>query len=116
VKITPGVKAMAHVLFRSLTVAGFIAFGVGLAPAIGAPTTGAGQLTLGQSLIEPVQSYHRSCGWMNNGWFYSLNGSFVSCRPRRPEGRDWGWRVEGDRSGWYHSRRKAWMPNPNFAR
>jgi hypothetical protein len=115
-KYTNGVKSMSRALLKSLSAAGLLSLGLGMTPAIAAPFAGHSTLSTDQSLLQTVQGYHRSCGWVNNGWFYSRNGSFVACRPRRPVGFGWGWRDEGGRSGWYHSNRRAWHFDPNRAR
>ena len=32
-----------------------------------------------------------------------------TCRPVRPSGRDWGWRCEGPRCGWWHRHDRRWV-------
>ena len=52
--------------------------------------------------------YHRSCGWTGGRWVVDLGaGRIVACRPNRPRG-SWRWNREGEREGWYDSRRRAW--------
>lgn len=62
-----------------------------------------------RTLVEPAQwRYHRKCSWRGGRWIVDLGaGRIVVCRPNRP-GRDWIWRDEGPRHGWYHPRRKSW--------
>lgn len=62
------------------------------------------------TLVQPVASwrYHRNCGWHEGRWTVDLGGGrIVVCRPMRPS-RDWVWRDEGPRHGWYHPGRKEW--------
>lgn len=61
-------------------------------------------------LVTPVASwrYHNNCGWRDGRWVVDMGaGRFVVCRPNRP-GRDYRWHREGERHGWYDSRRRAW--------
>jgi hypothetical protein len=61
-------------------------------------------------LIENVASwrYHNNCGWQGGRWVVDLGaGKFVVCRPNRPS-RDYNWRREGNREGWYDRRSKGW--------
>lgn len=62
---------------------------------------------------QPVASwrYHRNCGWRGGRWVVDLGaGKIVACRPNRP-GRDYVWRDEGPRHGWYHRRERRWFFN-----
>jgi hypothetical protein len=78
--------------------------------AIAAPITALPKPDVGSNVLT-VQAYHRSCGWVDNGWRYRSGGRYIDCRPRRPFGRDWIWRTEGPRFGWYNSRRNNWHYN-----
>jgi len=64
----------------------------------------------GTSAVEQVQGwrYHRGCGWDGRRWVVDLGaGRIVVCRPNRP-GRDWVWRSDGPRQGWWNPRRRHW--------
>ncbi len=62
------------------------------------------------SVIELVASwrYHNNCGWQGGRWVVDLGaGKLVVCRPNRPS-RDYNWRREGNREGWYDRRNRGW--------
>ena len=66
-----------------------------------------------QSLVEPVASwrYNNNCSWQGGRWAVDLGGGkLVVCRPNRP-GRDYSWRREGQRNGWYHRNERRWHHN-----
>jgi hypothetical protein len=44
----------------------------------------------------------------DRGWHYMRGERRVTCRPARPTGRDWGWKCEGKRCGWWHRRENRW--------
>ena len=48
------------------------------------------------------------CTRDDDGWRYMRGDRRVDCRPNRPRGAYWGWRSEGGRSGWWHSRNNRW--------
>ena len=48
------------------------------------------------------------CQRDDRGWHYMRGDRRVTCRPVRPSGRDWGWRCEGPRCGWWHRHEKRW--------
>jgi hypothetical protein len=50
----------------------------------------------------------RDCIRDEKGWHYMEKDRRHSCRPKRPEGREWGWRCEGKRCGWWHGKEKRW--------
>ena len=63
--------------------------------------------------IVPVASwrYHENCGWRSGRWIVDLGaGRIVACRPNRPD-RNYVWRNEGARQGWYDRRTRAWHYN-----
>lgn len=79
---------------------GFAAAGVGATPTTGVlRQAGAGIL---------VQAAERDCIRDEKGWHYMEKERRHSCRPRRPEGKEWGWRCEGKRCGWWHGKEKRW--------
>jgi len=55
-----------------------------------------------------VQVAEHECIRDEKGWHYMEKEHRHSCRPKRPEGRDWGWRCEGKRCGWWHAKEKRW--------
>jgi hypothetical protein len=55
-----------------------------------------------------VRSADHDCMRDEKGWHYMEKDRRHSCRPRRPEGKDWGWRCEGKRCGWWHAKEKRW--------
>lgn len=64
-------------------------------------------------VVEKAQSwrYHNDCSWRGGRWVADLGvGRLVICRPHRP-GRDYQWRSEGRRQGWYDNRRRSWHHN-----
>jgi hypothetical protein len=66
-----------------------------------------------ESLVQPVASwrYDRRCAWRGGRWVVDLNeGKVLLCRPERP-GRQWAWRAENGRQGWYDRRRQLWHYN-----
>lgn len=66
-----------------------------------------------QSVVHDIASwrYHNNCGWRGGRWVVDLGGGkLVICRPNRP-GRDYVWRDEGPRHGWYNRNRKVWHFN-----
>jgi hypothetical protein len=67
----------------------------------------------GNGLVQQVASwrYHQNCGWRDGRWVVDLGGArFVACRPNRPS-REYSWHREGNREGWYDSRRRSWHYN-----
>ena len=79
---------------------GFAAAGVGATPTTGTlRQAGAGIL---------VQVAEHDCLRDEKGWHYMEKERRHSCRPRRPEGKEWGWRCEGKRCGWWHAKEKRW--------
>ena len=94
---------MAAVLSAPLTVSSASAAPLG---GISGGAAGVSQ----DGIVEQVQyAYTRVCTFGPRGWFVrNYRGEIISCRPRRPLGFGWGWREEGGRSGWYHSRDRRW--------
>lgn len=71
-----------------------------------APATGIDAMPL----VQPIASwrYHKNCGWRGGRWVVDLGaGRIIACRPNRP-GRDYVWRNEGPRHGWYRPRDRRW--------
>ena len=96
----------------SLFAGATIALGMIGAPAVAAPMPAPGTAPESTSLIESVKwRYHRSCVWVNGGWYYGSPGKYIVCRPHRPHGRDWVWYQDGGRHGWYHKHRRVWHYN-----
>jgi hypothetical protein len=60
------------------------------------------------SVVEPARA---DCRWVDNKWTYQRGDKRIVCRPNRPSGRDWTWRREGPRFGWYNNSRRAWNYN-----
>jgi hypothetical protein len=79
---------------------GFAAAAVGATPTTGVLTqAGAGILVL---VAE------HECIRDEKGWRYMEKDRRRSCRPKRPEGKEWGWKCEGKRCGWWHAKEKHW--------
>lgn len=79
-------------------------------PAAAAPLSPVSPAADTPSVVEQVQGYryHRKCVWVNNGWGYHSGGKVLVCRPYKPYGSGWVWHNEGNKHGWYHSKRKSW--------
>ncbi len=63
-----------------------------------------------QPAFERVASwrYNNNCGWQGGRWVVDLGaGRLVLCRPNRP-GRNYNWRRDGNREGWYDRRARTW--------
>jgi hypothetical protein len=48
------------------------------------------------------------CKRDERGWHYMEKDRRRDCRPKRPEGREWGWKCESKRCGWWHAKEKHW--------
>jgi hypothetical protein len=82
---------------------------IGGTTAAAAPLNVAPPATDGAGLMLVHNGPHRGCELGPGGWHYiNRFGDRIGCRPRRPLGFYWGWRTEGERSGWYHSRDRRW--------
>ena len=92
--------------------AGILTLGLA-APAATAAPLGAARdnPAAGESLVETVQGYHRSCYWTGTGWGYKSGVKVLVCKPHKPAGTGWVWHHEGPRHGWYHGKRKSWHHN-----
>ena len=55
-----------------------------------------------------VQVAEHDCMRDEKGWHYMEKDRRRGCRPRRPEGKEWGWKCEGKRCGWWHAKEKRW--------
>jgi hypothetical protein len=70
----------------------------------------AGPLSAGrpseENLITRIATY--VCIRDDRGWHYMRGERRMTCKPVRPSGRDWGWRCEGPRCGWWHRGEKRW--------
>lgn len=74
-------------------------------------TASANAITIAHPAIDSAdvtQVARRDCLRDDRGWHYMRGEHRVSCRPSRPPGREWGWHIEGDRSGWWHLREHRW--------
>ena len=72
-------------------------------PALAAPQVPAA--ATGTSLVEKARA---DCVWVNNKWTYRRGDKVLVCRPDRPRGSGWAWHTEGNRSGWFHNKRREW--------
>jgi hypothetical protein len=97
---------------KSLIVAAGLLAAFVAAPASAAPLGGliGGAAPTDGSLVEKTQHvYGYTCSYGPRGWYYrTRRGEVVSCRPRRPLGFGWEWRLDGGRSGWYNGRSRRW--------
>lgn len=59
-----------------------------------------------ETLVTDVQ--YRTCTRDDRGWRYMRGESRIRCRPSRPDGLDWIWRVANGRSGWWHNGERRW--------
>ena len=50
----------------------------------------------------------RDCMRDEKGWHYMEKERRHACKPKRPQGKDWGWKCEGPRCGWWHAKEKRW--------
>ena len=50
----------------------------------------------------------RDCIRDEKGWHYMEKERRRDCKPKRPEGKEWGWKCEGKRCGWWHAKEKHW--------
>lgn len=48
----------------------------------------------------------RECVRDEKGWRYMDGNRRRDCRPLQPKGREWSWRCEGGRCGWWHAKDK----------
>jgi hypothetical protein len=83
-------------------------FGLGMSMmAANAALTNSTAVSFGQAGVIIRVAEHK-CVRDERGWHYMENERRHSCRPKRPEGKDWGWRCEGKRCGWWHAKEKRW--------
>ena len=76
------------------------------AAAVGAnPTTGVLRQAGADILVQVAE---HDCMRDEKGWHYMEKERRHSCRPKRPEGKEWGWKCEGKRCGWWHAKEKRW--------
>jgi hypothetical protein len=61
---------------------------------------------MNDSLVTKAATF--VCERDDRGWRYMRGDRRVTCRPARPSGRDWGWRCEGPRCGWWHRHERRW--------
>jgi hypothetical protein len=59
-----------------------------------------------KSAITKVATY--VCVRDDRGWHYMRGERRITCRPAHPGGKEWGWRCEGKRCGWWHRGEKRW--------
>ena len=97
---------------RKLAVLSILALPMGAVNAQAAPATPAAPTTSAADVHQVASwRYNANCGWRGGRWVVDLGaGKIVACRPNRP-GRDWVWRNEGPRHGWYHRRDRKWHYN-----
>jgi len=86
--------------------AAILGLGMTITAANAAPTNSTGQ-TLAQAGVI-IRVAEHDCIRDEKGWHYMKKEQRHSCRPKRPEGKDWGWRCEGKRCGWWHAKEKRW--------
>jgi hypothetical protein len=77
-------------------------------PAGATPGVQSGSVTREPGLVQYARS---DCRWVDNKWTYERGDRRLVCRPDRPSGRDWGWRREGNRAGWYNRNQRVWHFN-----
>jgi hypothetical protein len=77
------------------------ASGVGAAPAVG-------EVNKADGVGVVVRVAEHDCIRDERGWHYMEKNRRRDCRPKRPEGKDWGWKCEGKRCGWWHAKEKHW--------
>jgi hypothetical protein len=87
------------VLAGGLIALGFAMTGVSAAQ-IGVIPTDRSELTL--------KVADHDCLRDERGWHYMDKDRRRDCRPNRPEGKDWGWKCEGARCGWWHAKERQW--------
>jgi hypothetical protein len=86
--------------------AALVGLGVGMAVANAAPPAGTAARSGQASVI--VQAAERDCIRDEKGWHYMEKDRRRDCRPKRPEGRDWGWKCKEKRCGWWHAKENRW--------
>jgi hypothetical protein len=59
-----------------------------------------------ESAITRIATY--VCIRDDRGWHYMRGERRTTCKPVRPSGKDWGWKCEGPRCGWWHRGEKRW--------
>jgi hypothetical protein len=95
-------KAIAGLALLALSAQSAIALPV--------PTTDAAATAMPTELVASWR-YNNNCAWQGGRWVVDLGaGRLVLCRPNRPS-RDYAWRNEGSRQGWYDRRNRAWHYN-----
>ena len=95
--------AAFSILLLPLGATGALALPAGQAPTTASPAADVHQIASWR--------YHANCGWQGGRWVFDQGGGkLVVCRPNRP-GRDYVWRDEGPRHGWYHRRDHTWHFN-----
>jgi hypothetical protein len=95
---------MKKILLASLVFAGLAAWtGAANAAPLGTPnaTENGGWATRVAAIV---------CLRDDRGWHHMRGGRRLDCRPERPkmDVKRWGWRCEGPRCGWWHSKEKRW--------
>jgi hypothetical protein len=84
--------------------------GAVLALGIGTSIGSATQLRLAprgsSEFVTKVAS--RNCLRDEKGWHYMDGSKRHDCKPDRPSGKDWAWRCDGPRCGWWHAKEKRW--------
>ena len=87
-----------------------LATGILVCLGVSASVASAAQIRV--SPIERTDSFTtvagRECMRDEKGWHYMDGKRRHDCRPPQPKGKDWGWRCEGGRCGWWHGKEKRW--------
>ena len=92
-------------MFKPLLLAGAVlAFG---AAASSTSAIEVGMIATGRSELT-VQVAEHECVRDEKGWHYMEKDRRRNCRPARPEGKDWTWKCEAKRCGWWHKKENRW--------
>jgi len=83
--------------------AALLGLGMAMMAANAAPTNST-VASFGQAGVI-IRVAEHECVRDESGWHMEKEHRH-SCRPKHPEGKDWGWRCEGKRCGWWHAKEK----------
>jgi hypothetical protein len=101
-----GVRGEASMKALLLIPAAMIGLGISVTAAHAVPTARVAAKVEQDRVI--VQVAEHECIRDEKGWHYMEKERRHDCRPKRPEGKEWGWRCEGKRCGWWHAKEKRW--------
>jgi hypothetical protein len=87
-------------------ISGSFAFAIVTATSVMAGPSAPATAPTDGSLVTKTATF--VCERDERGWRYMRGDRRVTCRPARPAGRDWGWRCEGPRCGWWHRHERRW--------